>query len=64
MKKIFEELIGKKVKVVYDDFGKPQFSRGILQKVEEDFIIVDGDISKQIIRIDKILKINHIKDEK
>lgn len=59
---IFEKFLGKKIKILYDDFGKPQISRGVLNKIEGDFLIVEGDFSEQIIRIDKITKINHIKE--
>jgi len=53
----------KMLKLLYDDFGNPQFARGILKKIEEGFLIIEGDFSEQIIKIDKITKINHIKKE-
>lgn len=60
VKELFGEFLGKFVKVVYDDFGKPQIAKGVLKKVNAHFIFIKGDFSDQFITVSKILKINSI----
>lgn len=58
---LFQEFIGKPVKVIIEDLGKPHFLRGILTHVTADFIFVEGDYSRQVIPIKLVLKITQVK---
>lgn len=57
-----QKLIGKEVKVIYNDLGKPHFARGILKSETKAHIFVEGDISSQLIAKQTILKLNCIKN--
>ncbi len=58
-KKIFLELKGKQVKILIKDIDKHHFLRGRIEKVGEDFLLIKGDYSEQIITFDSIVKISH-----
>lgn len=59
---IFSDFINKKVKIMHDDGGKIHFARGTVVKADDKFIVLKGDFSDQLIRIDTIIKINHMKN--
>ena len=56
---IFQELKGKKVKVIIKDIDKIHFIRGVLSDVNKEFILIKGDFTEQIVLISTILKITH-----
>ena len=59
VKNIFQELKGKRVKVIIKDIDKIHFVRGVLSEVNKDFILIRGDFSEQIILISSIIRITH-----
>ena len=59
VKNIFQELKGKRVKVIIKDIDKIHFIRGVLSETNKDFILIKGDFSEQIVLISTILKITH-----
>lgn len=59
-KEIFQEFLNKFIKIVYDDFGKPQTAKGILKKIDSNFLYIKGDYSEQVVSVSKILKINYL----
>jgi transcription antitermination factor NusA-like protein len=59
VKNIFQELKGKRVKVIIKDIDKIHFIRGVLSEANKDFILIKGDFSEQIVLISTILKITH-----
>ena len=57
--KIFKTFEGKNVKVIINDLDKPHFIRGVVTRVDDNFILIKGDYSEQIVPLDSILKITH-----
>ena len=57
MKEQFKEFLEKMVKVIYKDIDRMSIARGILKREDDDFIYIEGDISKQGIKKDTILRI-------
>ena len=60
---ILTEFLNHFVKVVYDDFGNPQIAKGILTKIEDNFIFIKGDYKEQVINTSKIIKISKEVDD-
>jgi len=60
-KELFEKLIDKDVKIIINDLGTPHFIRGTIKNIGDEFILIRGDYSEQIILMSTILKIVHNK---
>ncbi|MFH1849931.1 MAG: hypothetical protein ABH879_07165 [archaeon] len=58
---VFEEFLGKKVKVPYKDGTQFRIARGILQSVEGGFVKITGPLGTIIINEKNIEKMSVIK---
>ncbi len=57
----FKRFISRKVKVVYKEYDAMQIGKGILVSFNDKHIILDGDVSEQLIPIDSIIKLSAMK---
>jgi len=57
---LFKPFVEKKVKIVYSDYGKNSLAKGVLKEVSQNFLLVRGDHSLQLIPLSSINKINHL----
>lgn len=61
------DLLNKELKVVYNEFDSVQIGKGVLIKVDSEFLKLKGDHTTQVIPISRIIKVscvNQIKESR
>ena len=59
---VFEEFLGKKVKVPYKEGGVTKIARGVLMAVDGDFLKISGELGVLIINKDTVKKCGLLKE--